>query len=1715
MLKPKPDGSKTSPFLSRVPVLLAWLWFISISAIAAPQGGEASRHAYIPTELQVSDPAVKVLVDSAEQSAKVGNYPQCLASLQKALELSTKQKSTGDRAIVESRLAVYYVSQGNLEEAKARWLDSLSDGMAVSNLVLQADVLVALSAMSQQGGNLEESLKAAHRALDLANKSKNLYIEARALGELSRLQLLAARPAEARSSLEEALQIDRFNAYDWEPVHLLYLAWVDAYESKVDKAIEVALSARDLAVKNSNYVTFMQASFFLGNAYARKNRINEGIQLLECARKGVSEQGKPLFDSPEGYNREVALPLFKVSFAEALAMAYQAASRTDDALRAWQELYDTATEARFTLAKAESAHNLADLYRMKKDYAKSITYYDLAAKAWESAGNQQRRIAALSIEAPLLFGQGQKDRALQVDEELLPLVRASGNVSAQFLADVAIAEILDGAGKPERVESALKDADSLVGSEIKVPGVEPGVIVELYFRLADLYEKRRDVQHELIALEKAITPALALSSAAGEGKKDNKPLTLLVPRLETTIANNHVRDAAEKTYAAGNFADALVYFELLRYFDETEAAWKNNYDDYLKNLNNDPTNIRLLQIPSKVMTQDDGATVLANNLEELGPIANTIKLTSFGLLTGYYMSHQRPDMIVKIGKQALPLLRLGENDTPTPFDVAMSCELSTAFLLEKDLRSAVETVKLCVAGAKRLGIPQLLQSANQTNVWVLDAAGMHDKAQESRQFLLTQTPDDPLQYVQLAQLKAQQQDNIAAADAWRKAIQLYQPRKNLSGEAEAHLALANLLTFTAGAALEERRAHLEAADELYRKLGSSAGQANTESALGAYYAAQKNEAKAHQYFESALRIARDARRKDLEAHVLSQVAQAYEGADDLSHAAEYYGKSADLFEQQNDPAAEAFQLKNLANVLNSSHRPEEALRSILKAKAAADRSNAWASRYWVRRTLAILYGSEGQYQLGVSTLREAKQISDEANQPLNSAWAVLDLASGLETIGDWQEASQQINFAIPILQQFKDTDDEAAAYIELMAIYGARESDLQDLSQALHYYEIAYQLVVKTHPERAAAIDLDLTEIYWDQGRFKDAIVKATKALEYYRKLKDELGEAGSLISLAEAQRSNSDLTGAAKSLQLAEPLVHRVNNFYTLGRFYYGQAGLYRAQGKLNDAIKEYEQVIRMLEQFKAGSDTENRQHVAEHYDFIYDELIEACYALAHSDKQQADSAASIAFEYAELNKARTFSNSWGHAFADGLRHQVPVALQNKEASIAAERNALQAELQQAMTEAGKRSVKHVKEKLTKLEKAQSDLETELRRANPAYAEVRYPQPMNMQKIPLHPGELLVELKVLKQGTLVWLFTGTANGTVLSAFYHVDRPRQWLADRVFTIRDAFNGGHPEQFDSRITDELLTTLFPDSALETLKAAKAVIFVPDDILLLLPFEMLSAHGQYPLLSTPTEYFPSAAALRLGRTSTHATGGWQQSFIGIADPITSSSDPRYQAVSLVSDAGEQSKAGQPANTAAVEMIVSRGFSLERLPGTADEVSGIASLFASTPSKAEIRTGVDATKKELLRTDLARYRFVHFATHGILPVESGIKEPSLVLSYDGRGKDDMLLTLSEILELRLQADMVALSACNTGSGRVTKAEGVTSLGSAFLAAGASSVAVSLWHVADNSTAELMEEFYRNLIKGKTKAESLALARSKLFANEYVNRNPYFWAPFILTGE
>jgi CHAT domain-containing protein/tetratricopeptide (TPR) repeat protein len=727
------------------------------------------------------------------------------------------------------------------------------------------------------------------------------------------------------------------------------------------------------------------------------------------------------------------------------------------------------------------------------------------------------------------------------------------------------------------------------------------------------------------------------------------------------------------------------------------------------------------------------------------------------------------------------------------------------------------------------------------------------------------------------------------------------------------------------------------------------------------------------------------------------------------------------------------------------------------------------------------------------------------------------------TLGEWQGATDAANGALPILQEFDDTEDEITAYSDLTTIYGERESEIKDLDKALEYSRSAIGLLAPDDSAHAAFLAEDVEEIYWQQGRYKEAIAKAQEALSYYEITKNIGGQADALISLAEAQRSGGDLHSATMSLAQAEPLVKQTGDFYLTGRFYYGQANLYKQEGLLQDAIAQYEHVISFLEEYKANSDVSSGRSVAETYNYIYGELIDTYYLLGAEGDVYKTSSAEKALEYAELNKSRKLINAWGHSFVDALRRKVPADLQESERDILAREASLRSELSQLTPSGGVRTVKQIHADLQQVAAEETLLQDKLRRSNPAYAEVRYPRPVAIADLPLRPGEVLIEFKMFDPALFVWMLQGSRSGTHLAAFYKVAHTRQWFEERILDIRGAFNRGEPSGFNPTLSEQLFQALFPEEFRHTLLSADSVIFVPDDILFLLPLEILSldaSQNKYVLLKTPTSYFPSAAALRLSRTVTPPKREWPAQFLGIGDPVTTKDDERYLVARVAPDLNpirkEPATSDVPASepkTIPTRSFTSRGYFFDRLPETAAEVTDIASLFPGGNTSVTVRLGMDATKADLLQTDLSRFRFVHFATHGFLPVESSIGEPALILSYDGEDEDRMMFKMSEILELNLHSEMVVLSACNTGSGKVTRAEGVASLGTAFLAVGASSVTVSLWEVADKSTAILMQNYYRNLLSGMPKDKALATARVSLVAGGY--SNPFYWAPFVLTGE
>ncbi len=203
----------------------------------------------------------------------------------------------------------------------------------------------------------------------------------------------------------------------------------------------------------------------------------------------------------------------------------------------------------------------------------------------------------------------------------------------------------------------------------------------------------------------------------------------------------------------------------------------------------------------------------------------------------------------------------------------------------------------------------------------------------------------------------------------------------------------------------------------------------------------------------------------------------------------------------------------------------------------------------------------------------------------------------------------------------------------------------------------------------------------------------------------------------------------------------------------------------------------------------------------------------------------------------------------------------------------------------------------------------------------------------------------------------------------------------------------------------------------------------------------------------------------------------------------------------------------NTASIYLCAPIQFpqkdNLNELPGTEQEVTTIAALFGASSHVAKFQEANETTIKTARLSD---YDYLHFATHGIVD-ES---EPELSRIFLNAGsQDDGNLFSGEIFNLQLKAALAVLSACQTGLGKLSKGEGVIGLSRALTYAGAKSIVVSFWSVADESTAQLMTEFYKTLLQHKDKNFAKALRQSKLkLINSENFKAPYYWAPFVLIG-
>ncbi len=271
-------------------------------------------------------------------------------------------------------------------------------------------------------------------------------------------------------------------------------------------------------------------------------------------------------------------------------------------------------------------------------------------------------------------------------------------------------------------------------------------------------------------------------------------------------------------------------------------------------------------------------------------------------------------------------------------------------------------------------------------------------------------------------------------------------------------------------------------------------------------------------------------------------------------------------------------------------------------------------------------------------------------------------------------------------------------------------------------------------------------------------------------------------------------------------------------------------------------------------------------------------------------------------------------------------------------------------------------------------------------------------------------------------------------------------------------------------------------------------------------------------------PSASALAMLRKETVNRQPASRSVAVLADPVFEADDPRVSGRGVPRQSPKPTIVSHRKSTAATLSdlqlslrdvgMLQGGLGIPRLLSTRQEAEGILSVSLSgTCLKA---VDFKASRETAVSLELSQFRIVHFATHGLLnnqhPELSG-----LVLSLvDEQGKpQNGFLRLHDIYNLNLPADLVVLSACNTGLGKDIKGEGLVGIVRGFMYAGAARVVASLWKVDDEATAELMKRFYQQMFQERlSPAAALRVAQVEL-SQQKKWRSPYYWAGFVLQGE
>ncbi|HRJ87325.1 MAG TPA: CHAT domain-containing protein [Pyrinomonadaceae bacterium] len=983
-------------------------------------------------------------------------------------------------------------------------------------------------------------------------------------------------------------------------------------------------------------------------------------------------------------------------------------------------------------------------------------------------------------------------------------------------------------------------------------------------------------------------------------------------------------------------------------------------------------------------------------------------------------------------------------------------------------------------------------------------------------------------------------------------------------EAEGLMRQANeLLANETPRSRDDALAKFAAALTIWRRLGDEKQQAAALQKMAdiTYYRGDVRQSLEHSLM--LLPITRRLGDRDLEGTVLANIGWTYDAVGEPRKGLEFLQQAHDLFVGSGQKQKVASVLNGIGTFNYYLGNIEIALENFNRSLAIRREVNDRRGEALVLINLGKSFDDGGEKQKAIEYYESALAITEELKDTRNKATVLNNLGSVQQDLGDFQKAFDLYQTSLRLRREIGDGFGEAASLNNLASLYRT----LGDFDQALALMQEVRLKHNKSGSKREEAKSLgSIGAVYWAMNDRSSALDHYSKALELHQSIENNEGRAVLLRNIGLVHLESNDARTAIpyfqQSLELAETAgdaasvgdivlllarafaslnenenavagfaraeeIQRKNNFLAdLPETLFRSAQFDLKNGKNADSLKKMAEAHQILDDLRVTISAPGLRasFLAERHKF-FDSYITQLVAQHRAEPGKGWDA--IALKVSESARARSLLDSLGESHAN-IRSGIDPGLRTKETLLRQTINSKESQRIEAVRSGSVEGAAALERELTGLFREYRLIQAEIRRTSPNFAALTSPEPLDLPLIQasLDPDSVLLEYFVGTENSFLFLITDKE----LSIF---QIPKQQIVDDL--ARRALGAVKARGTDVKIETlrqrneriaradrDAITYLnrLGDVLLKPVAARlekKRLLIVSSGILQYLPFGALmnpasgaGASRKHLIETNEVVSLPSASIIPLLRRKPAETSPSRNLIAVFADPVFSNDDPRVSS-------NEDSKKDETALAVmnAPKLISPRLRSdFSRLRFTRTEAEAIATL---TPD-SDVFLAMDfaANVEAATGDNLRRSRYIHLATHGV--VNSDFPELSgIVLSlFDQSGRPrDGFLRLHDVYNLQIAADLVVLSACETGLGKDIKGEGIVGLTRGFMYAGAPRVMASLWRVEDRATADLMRRFYQRMFReGLAPAAALRDAQVSML-KERSTRQPFFWAGFTLQGE